>query len=236
MLPYAKPDDVEVGLVDFDLVVEGNLATQLLVRAHDIDQRKTRIVAAAFKALGIRTRLVERAFDEHFRPIVHADARRNEPTIALAGFDKPEPRRQLGDVGLNLVVDAGLGAGPVEYLDIVLHTFPATEHPATAFADQPLSPRALAQPYEDEIARRASTGVGESAARCGMLDIAGVTVGAAFVGAFTSALAVADILRVLHEGESYSVVTVDLRHPAGIQAITNAFPRQSANAACTLAE
>ena len=236
MLPYAKPNDVELGLVDFDIVVEGNLATQMLVRKHDVDRRKTRVVAAAFKALGIRTRLVERAFDEHFHPVVHADPRRNEPTIALAGFDKAEPRRQLGNAGLSLIVDAGLGAGPIEYLDIVLHTFPATEGPATAFAEQPPSTRALPRPYEDEIARWASTGVGETSARCGMLDIAGVTVGAAFVGAFTSTLVVADILRVLHDGQSYSVVTVDLRHPAGIQAITNAFPRRSSTTAFTLAE
>jgi hypothetical protein len=57
-----------------------------------------------------------------------------------------------------------------------------------------------------------------------MLDIAGVTVGAAFVGTFASTIVVADILRVLHGGGNYSVVAVDLRNPLAIRAVPNAIP------------
>jgi hypothetical protein len=62
-------------------------------------------------------------------------------------------------------------------------------------------------------------GTDESAARCGMLGAAGVTVGAAFVGAITSTLVVADVVRLLHGGQIYTVITLDLRSPAGIQAV-----------------
>lgn len=219
MLPYAQPRDVDIGLIDFDTAVDGNIATQLLVAADDIDKRKTRIVSAALDGLGMRTRIVERAFDEHFHPVHHADPGRNEPTTALAGFDDVDPRRAMGSAGFERIVDAGLGAGHVEYLDMVIHTFPAAGDPATAFPDDAPAARALGDSYEREIARQVDAGHDETAARCGMLDIADVTVGAAFVGTVASTLVVADILRLLHDGSSYSVITLDLRSPGGIQAV-----------------
>jgi hypothetical protein len=182
MLPYATPQQVQLGLVDFDVIVAGNTATQLLVRAGDINHPKTRVAAAALETRGFRTRIVERAYDENFRPVPHANPARNEPTIALAGFDDITPRRLLGEADFTRIVDAGLGAGPIEYLDMVIHSFPAPEGPATAFTDQTPPIRPLPQAYEDEIRRQSSAGVDETAARCGMLDIAGITVGAAFVG------------------------------------------------------
>lgn len=228
-LPYAKPEDVQIGLVDFDHVVEGNTATQLLARDDDVHRRKTRVVTDALEGLGFGTRNVERAFDEHFRPIVHSDPARNEPTIALAGFDKVEPRRQLDGAGFSRVVDGGLGAGPVEYLDVVVQTFPAPDGPATAFARQALAVRVLPAAYEAEIARQAASGMGEAAARCGMLDIAGVTVGAAFVGSFAGTVVIADLLRLLHGGREFSVVATDLRDPSATRAVTNKSPGRHPN-------
>ena len=222
MLPYATPQEVQLGLVDFDVIIDGNTATQLLVRAKDVGHRKTRIAAAALESRGFGTRLVERAYDEHFHPVAHANPARNEPAIALAGFDDITPRRLLGEAGFTRIVDAGLGAGHIEYLDMVIHSFPAPEDPVTAFAEQAPPARSLPKVYEDEIARRVKAGIEETAARCGMLDIAGVTVGAAFVGTFTSTLVVADILRLLHGGENYSVISVNLRNPSGICAIPSA--------------
>ena len=68
-----------------------------------------------------------------------------------------------------------------------------------------------------------------------MLDIAGVTVGAAFVGTFASTLVVADVLRLLHGGKDYSVISVDLRSPSGIQAVPNSAPGEYPAPAYTLA-
>ena len=235
MLPYAQPAEAELGLVDFDRIVEGNDATQLLARPRDAGQRKARVVAAALERRGFATRIVERAYDEHFHPVAHASPARNEPAIALAGFDDVAPRRLLGESGFTHVTDAGLGSGPVEYLDMVLHSFPAAEDPGTAFAGQDASARPLVRAYEQEITRRAEAGDDETAARCGMLDIAGVTVGAAFVGTFASTLVVADVLRLLHGGKDYSVISVDLRSPSGIQAVPNSAPGEYPAPAYTLA-
>jgi hypothetical protein len=224
MLPYGDPAASDIGLMDFDRVVIGNTATQMLTTEADVGTRKTRIVASALERIGLRTRVVERAFDEHFHPVAHADGNRDEPLVALDGFDDVAPRRLLGGSGFERIIDTGLGAGPVEYLDMVLHTFPATTAPADAFVEAPPRHPEFGAAYEAEIARQVAGGGDERAARCGMLDIAGVTVGAAFVGTVASALAVADILRVLHDGPSYSVIALDLREPKGIRAPANAKP------------
>ncbi|MCU1463247.1 MAG: UBA/ThiF-type binding fold containing protein [Acidimicrobiales bacterium] len=220
-LPYAVPAECHIALMDFDLVVAGNTATQLLVTDSDLGRRKTRVVADVLEGLGIRTRVVERAFDEHLHPVPHADSRRDEPLVALAGFDDPGPRRLLGGAGFERIVDAGVGAGPVEYLDMVLHTFPGPDDPSAAFPDGPPRQHALGDAYEAEIARQTAGGANEAAARCGMLDLAGVTVGAAFVGTIASTLAVGDVLRVLHEGAEYSVIALDLRNPGAPKAVLN---------------
>ncbi len=224
MLPYSNPSDCDVGLLDFDEVVAGNVATQLLTSPADVGIRKTRIVAAALERLGMRTRLSERAFDEQFRAVSSADPNRQEPLVALAGFDDVSPRRLLGDAGLERTVDGGLGAGPVEYLDMVLHTFPSTVDPAEAFEEVQPRDHRWGPAYEAEVDRQAAIGIDRTAARCGMLDIAGVTVGAAFVGTVAGTLSMADILRVLHDGQNYSVVALDLREPNRIQAVRNANP------------
>ena len=220
MLPYAHPADVRLGLIDYDRVVAGNTATQLLVGEDHIDDRKTRVVASALERLGFATVIVERAFDGNFHP----DVSRREPTIALAGFDSRDPRLLLGDDRLTWVVDGGLGSGAVEYLDVVVNTFPASEDPAVAFP--PGRPRAtpLPEAYEAEIANRVEKGRGEDAARCGLLDIVGVTIGAAFVGAFAASLVVSDVLRLLHGGHPFAVVHVDLRHPENLQTVPNSCP------------
>lgn len=218
MLPYAKPGEVRLFLVDFDRIIAANTATQLLVTGQHTGLRKTRVVAAAAESLGFDTAIVERAFDEHFHPAGE------EPTIALVGFDRPEPRRLLGGERFCRVVDAGLGAGHVEYLDMVLHTFPSPEEPTDAFPSHPTAARDLPAAYKSEITRQVQAGTEEAVARCGMLEFVGVTVGAAFVGATAGALAVADLLRLLHGGNDYSVIGLDLRTPSDPQTVANLMP------------
>lgn len=219
LLPYADPSEVRVGLVDFDVIVRGNTATQLLVSTADIGRRKTRVVADALERRGFETRIVERAFDEHFHPVTDGNPVRDEPRVALAGFDSIVPRQSLGLDRFDRVVDAGLGNG-AEYLDMVIQTFPAAGDPATAFGarrrtgDRPLGPT-----YEAEVDRQVAAGVDLAAARCGMVDVAGVTVGAAFVGALVSTIVIADLLRLLHDGADFSIVSLDLRAPDGRHAV-----------------
>lgn len=222
LLPYATPSQVQLGLVDFDLVVQANTATQLLVTPNHVGLRKTRVVGAALESLGFTTTIVERAFDDTFRP----GPFRHEPSIALAGFDSRIPRLLLGGDRFERVIDAGIGGGPVDYLDIVVHTFPAAEDAAAAFTprSRAASTTGLRAAYEEEIARRVADGAEEATMRCGMLDIAGISVGAAFVGAFAGALVIADLLRVLHGGVEFSVIALDLREPTSPRVVENSHP------------
>lgn len=235
MLPYATPADVRVGLVDYDRVAAGNTATQLLVADADVNRRKTRVVADALEDLGLDTAIVDRAFDETFRPEPHADPNRSEPTVALAGFDSRDPRLLLGDDRFTWVVDGGLGRGSVDYLDIVINTFPAPEDPTMAFPEPRPRSQTLPDAYESEVADRVAKGMDETTARCGLLDIAGVTIGAAFVGSVAACLVVGDLLRKLHGGSPFSVVHVDLRHPENLVAVPNRAPAE-ATPAFTLAQ
>ena len=53
----------------------------------------------------------------------------------------------------------------------------------------------------------------EGDARCGITEVAGISVGAAFVGAVAGALGVADVLRYLHGGQEFSVVSFRSTQP-----------------------
>ena len=55
-----------------------------------------------------------------------------------------------------------------------------------------------------------------------MVDVAGVTVGAAFVGTLASTIVIADLLRSLHDGGmDFSIVSLDLRAPDGRRAVVS---------------
>lgn len=227
-LPYDKPDDLELYLVDFDTVVEANHSTGLLTMPADIGKRKTRVAASQLEQLGHLTRLIERPFDDYLKPS------NTEPQLALAGFDRIEPRRALGDK-FGRVVDAGLGAGPTEYLDILLHTFPSDLAPAEAFPLRSADEPELSPAYEAEISRRISEGIEEGTARCGVIELAGATPAAAFVGALAGALSVADLLRFLHGVHHYETLNVDLRSPSDVVAPPSLKPPQPFNPGFTTA-
>jgi hypothetical protein len=223
MLPYSKDARVRLFLLDTDEIVPGNLATGLLANDGNVGKMKTRAVAAALEGIGLQTRIVERLFDEHIWP---GD---EEPRLVLAGFDSPVPRRQLGAERFARVVDAGLGSGADEYLDILLHTFPSPLDPAVAFAGGPREAPVLPPRFAEEVQRLVDRGADPAATQCGMTEIAGITVGAAFVGATAAALTVGDVLRWLHGGTELSVLTFDLRTPNVVIVAKNSAPGRVTN-------
>ena len=205
-LPYERPEALEIFLVDFDSIVEANRSTGLLTMPSDVGRPKTRVVQQCLESLGYRTRLIERRFDDCTIP------NEKEPKLAIAGFDKPEPRRALGGK-FSRVVDAGLGAGPIGYLDMLIHSFPSQLTPESAFKDErPMEPQ-LTSAYEAEIGQRIESGEQPGDARCGVIELAGATAAASFVGAIAGALSVADLLRILHDGKHYATISLDLRNP-----------------------
>jgi hypothetical protein len=212
-LPYvdAKPS---VLLQDFDSVVAANESTSLLATAADLGKRKTRLVASRFEQLGFTTALVERRFD------IHTRRNGDEPLLCLAGFDHPEPRRALGAAGFDRVVDAGLGGG-ARYTDMLIQSFSARQSTADAFTDAP-APRPADElvelpAYSELVERLVAEGAERGEAECGLVEIAGTTVAASFVGVVAAAVTLSEPLRLLHGGMSCQVFAYSLRSPALVE-------------------
>ena len=223
-LPYPDPSEVLVFLQDFDVVVEANESTGLMVDRTLVGQPKGRAVAQRLEHIDFRTRISERAFDSHTKRTA------DEPSLALAGFDDPAPRRLLERANFESIVDAGLGGGPEHYGEILLHTFPSGIEAASAFDAAPARSRRPDQKaYLEMIERRVKAGASKGEAECGILEIAGRTVGAAFVGAAAGAFVLAEVLRMLNGGPRYQVVDFSLRSPQYRVTVANERPRMSIN-------
>ena len=206
-LPYETAADATVVLQDYDRLVPANWSTGLLADPHT-QGYKTRIASTRLEGLGFNTRIIERAFDEHTKRRTHEPA--SEPAIALAGFHSPGPRRLLGGAGFDLVVDAGLGAGR-DYLDILIHAFPSSLEPRDAFPQHaPRAPKITPPAYSKMIEDLRDSNT-EEQARCGVIEIAGRTAGAAFVGVAAAAFVLAEVLRPLNAGPRYEVLSIPLR-------------------------
>lgn len=196
-------------LQDDDLASEENEATSLLMDTADRGTLKTRLCASRMEALGFRTRLIERRLTDHDRSSAR-DAR-----VLLAGFDNPAARALLSGTGFDLIVDLGIGAGHRDYLDMRMYSFPASRtseelfpvHGADAVSDELLEQPAWRKLHQ------------ETGDRCGVIEIAGQAVGAAFVGALTAAIGVAELVRYYVDDRRYELIDVSLRNLSGATAV-----------------
>jgi hypothetical protein len=218
-LPYGQRSAVTVMLQDVDAVVEANASTSMLVTGRERAE-KTRVVDARLRQLGFDTRMTERLFDEHQR------RQEDEPRIALAGFHSPAPRRLLEDPRFDIVVDGGLGATAEDYLGINIYRFPSQNRASNIFSDRPAQSGEglLEQPvYQTAVAAGVADnpGASEEAVRCGILEIAGKSVGAAFVGCVAATLCLGEVLRVLAGGDSYAVIDISLKTVHHLKAAVN---------------
>jgi len=198
LLPYARPEEVELILQDVDIITASTLSTSILSDKAMIDRKKTRAMAQVMEARGFRTAVVERRFDDMLR--VQPD----DPQIALCGVDNALARRSLCDPGFKLVVEAGLGSGAKDFRAIRVHTFPGTKEP-----------RELWLPGADKVINTEAPAYGDLKSRgldqCGVTLFAGKAVGAPFVGMTAAALCLAEVLRLLHGGEVFAVHDIDLK-------------------------
>ncbi len=216
-LPYPDTGAVELMLQDYDVAKPANMATSLLTSSDDLGRMKTRIVADRLEQLGFRTKISERAFGQTTSPGF------GEPRWLLAGFDNPEARQQLGADRFGLIVDCGLGRGTTGYLDIQLHSFPAVRPPAQAFATQGATvetPAEVNEPaYQDVLRREIEAGKTKEQVECGVLEIAGRTVGASFVGAVAACVAISEMIRALTDenGRRYTVIDLGLKSPRYVE-------------------
>ncbi|OYX47055.1 MAG: hypothetical protein B7Y90_13890 [Alphaproteobacteria bacterium 32-64-14] len=199
LLPFEDPAAIQLTLQDFDQLTLANDSTSVLTTAALVGDRKTRATAAWAEARGFRTRLVERRFSGDVR------LQEDDPRVAFCGVDNAAARAALEDAGFDLVVEAGLGGGPKEYLAMRLHTFPATRTARSIWTtggeadDAALS----ASAYRDLEARGLD--------KCGLVELATRTVGAPFVGLVAASLALGEMIRRLGGKPGIEVFDLTLR-------------------------
>ncbi len=188
-------------LQDIDVTTPSTQSTSILTDHRTVGVKKTRAMASWAESRGFNASITERRFASGFKR--HDD----EPGVALCGLDNALGRRVLDRVGFDFVVEAGLGRGHRNFRTLRLHVLPGRRPAAeiwrgTASDESPEGNPAYAKLLAD----------GELD-RCGMTLLAGKAVGAPFVGATAAALAVAEVLRLLHGGRVNQLIDLDLLCP-----------------------
>jgi hypothetical protein len=207
-LPYADRRKVELLLQDFDRIAPSNDSTSLLSRTADEGRRKARVVAAWLEERGFVTLLEERGFG----PWIARST--DDPNVALCGVDNALARAALEKPGFDLVVEAGLGAGPQAFRSFSMHTFPASRSAEEIWSRQVGQPD---ENFEDRPAYRALREKGMDT--CGLAQLASRTVGVPFVGLIAASVAIAELLRRLHGGAALELASGSVAALEDIEAI-----------------
>ncbi len=201
-LPYSDPGNVSLVLHDFDTLVAANDSTSPLTNEQIVGRKKTRAMADWCEERGFRTSINERPFAPNFK--VDGD----DPRVALCGVDNEKARAALEDVGFAKIIEAGLGKGAEEYLAFQLHSFPAGKTARQIWGSDAiaasLQSSALEKPAYQALAA-------EGLDKCGLTLLANRSVGASFVGTFTSSLVVAELIRMTMGEHGYEVIDGTLR-------------------------
>lgn len=198
LLPYASPNEVELILQDVDEITDSTESTSILTEAAMIGTKKTRAMAAWAERRGFRATIQERLFAADFK------RQAQEPAIALCGLDNAVGRQALDQVGFDMIVEAGLGRGHRDFRTMRLHTLPGARPTAEMWKRV-----ATVETVEDRPAYKELMAEG-MLDRCGMTLLAGKAVGAPFVGAVAGALALSEVLRLLHGGPVHRLIDIDL--------------------------
>ncbi len=197
-LPYPERSHVELTLQDFDRMAPSNDSTSLLARPDQPPTLKTRWVSDWLESRGFETMLVERRFG--------AQTRRNgaEPTAALCGVDNALARSALEEAGFDLVVEAGLGAGPQGFKTFSLHTFPGALSASKLWGSVTSTSADMSHmaAYQDLKSKGMD--------RCGLTQLASRTIGVPYVGLTAAVLAVGELLRRLHSAPATDVISGSL--------------------------
>jgi hypothetical protein len=210
-LPYKDRAQVQLLLQDFDRLAPSNDSTSLLSFLSNVGQRKTRVVAAWLEERGFETFLDERRFG----PWIKRDSA--EPNVVLCGVDNALARAALDKPGFDLVVEAGLGAGPQAFRSFSMHSFPASRTAEELWSRQVAAEE---ESFEDRAAYKALRQGGMD--ECGLAQLASRTVGVPFVGLIAAAVAVSELLRRLHGAPALELVSGSAVALDGVESV--AFP------------
>lgn len=199
-LRYPSPNNATFLLCDDDVIEEANVETGALLTLADVAQLKTRVAAKWLEERGFSTKLLERKVDSYFRRTAE------EPVIALSGFDNNNPRQWLSMAGYTMIFDSGLGGETHNFDTIAFHAWPNPRKVSDIWPhdmDEELNAREARKRKMEQIANNeAYLALGGN--ECGRLLIAGKSVAVPFVGALASCIVLAELLKTVNGGPTYS--------------------------------
>ena len=178
-LPYRHPGDLLLFIQDFDRVTPENWGTSVLVAEEAYGWLKNRSAEAWLEQRGFSVRRIDRRLRaaERVGP--------GEPLLAFSGVDKVAARRDMANVGFEVIVDSGLGRTASNFDKFGVNVFHAgrriDDHYA-GMSDPVAAPIPPGSAYEELAA---------SIGQCGAAEIAGASVAAPHVSAVAGAIAVA---------------------------------------------
>ena len=195
-LPFNKPEELELMLQDFDVMSVSNDSTSVLTSMAAVGRKKTRWVSAWLEGRGFSTWIEERRFGEWTRRAP------DEPGVALCGVDNAYTRASLEKAGFDLVVEAGLGAGPQGFLSFSMHSFPGSNSAVQLWSKdvKNTSNDIIEMPAYKKLRDDGIDG-------CGLIQMATRTVGVPFVGLIAGGLVIAELLRRLHGAAGIDLVS-----------------------------
>lgn len=192
LLPFENPQEFLVKLQDDDKVVIGNIDSGMLTENQYVGKYKTRIVSEWLEKRGIRTRIVERKFDEqYFKQEV-------DPNILLTGLDKASVRAKIKTGEFHLALDVGLGAG-LNFDLIRLNVFPNIGTTASELWRNATQTENLSTPAFKEYSKKFFA--------CGV----SVGVASSFVGCVSGCMTISELLRSYSGGTKLSHFYLTLR-------------------------
>jgi tRNA A37 threonylcarbamoyladenosine dehydratase len=196
-------------LQDSDIVEEENLGSQILCTKNDISKYKTRPCMQFIEEMGFRTQIIEKRFE------LNDDKQEwmgNYPLL-LNGVDNVETRKSISNKNIKLYLD-GATNGSTELFDsfTMNNVFFRNEilDKIWSLTDDGkfILHKNLYERYEKE-------------AQCGFLSNIGIST--PFVGLFSAAIIISELLRSLNQGKRYSIISVQMGDLYGIEAISDGY-------------
>jgi hypothetical protein len=124
--------------------------------------------------------------------------------IALSGFDDNSPRRWLSNAGFKAIFDSGLGGEDYNFDTIAFHAWPNPREASIIWPSETDEELAVREARKKKRAEDNSAYGSINADECGRLRLAGKSVAVPFVGAVAACLVLAEMLKSINGGPTFS--------------------------------
>ncbi|MDN5215576.1 ThiF family adenylyltransferase [Fulvivirgaceae bacterium BMA12] len=198
-----------VSLQDFDIVEEENIGAQVLSTEDHIGLPKARVCSTFLSNLGFKTQIIE-------KPFLLEDQKAewsSDYKILLNGVDNISTRTSVLSDRFSLFLD-GATNGKLELFDsFTLRNFAKlSKKPEEVWKEKHQSENILHRKLFERV---------ENEFGCGQLINKGIST--PFVGLFGASLVVAELLRSLNKGLSYSSISGQMRNLEALGAVSKGF-------------